>query len=74
MIEISETVGTRDFSAQLERTGIVIFKEHGRERSRLTLNDALAALAEERDDDEDIRGATVEDMLRALIHDCARAV
>ncbi|MBU6491479.1 MAG: hypothetical protein KGK15_04415 [Burkholderiales bacterium] len=74
MIEISETVGTRDFSAQLERTGIVIFKEHGHERSRLTLNDALAALAEERDDDEDIRAATVEDMLRALIHDCARAV
>jgi hypothetical protein len=74
MIEISELVGTRDFSAQLELNGIVIFKEHGRERMRLTLNDALAALAEERDNDADIREATIGDMLHALIHDCARAV
>lgn len=74
MIEISERVGTRDFSAQLDLNGMVIFSEHGHERMRLTLNDALAALAEERDNDSDIRVATIDDMLHALIHDCARAI
>ncbi len=74
MIEVSEWVGSRDFSAQLALNGMITLKEHGRERMRLTLNDALAALAEERDTDEAIRTATIDDMLHALIHDCARAV
>jgi len=74
MIAISEMVGSRDFSAELELNGMIIFKEHGHERMRLTLNDALAALAEERDNDRDIRAATIDDMLHALIHDCARAI
>jgi hypothetical protein len=73
MIQVSESIGTRDYSAQLDLNGMVIFMENGRERTRLTLNDALAALAEVRHDDDEIRQATIEDMLRALIHDCARS-
>jgi len=73
MIQVFESIGTRDYSAQLDLNGTVIFMEGGREHTRLTLNDALAALAEVRHDDDDIRQATIDDMLRALIHDCARS-
>lgn len=73
MIEVSEWVGSREFSTQLERYGVVIVKENGRERTRVTLNEALAALTQERHDDEDILEVTIEDLLRALIHQYARA-
>lgn len=74
MIEVLEMVGSRDFSAHLQPNGVIIVKENGRERTRMTMSDALATLTEERQTDEDILEATIEDMLRSLIHDFARAV
>lgn len=73
MIEVSEWVGSREVSVRLERYGLVIVKENGQEKTRLTLNEALTALIKEQDKDENILAATIEDLMRALIHDYARA-
>jgi hypothetical protein len=70
-MEVFVRVGSRDFSAILERDGLVILKEGHRELTRLTLNDALPVLAEG-NDDAGILDSTIAGMLRALVNSYAR--
>jgi hypothetical protein len=70
-MEVFEQVGSRNFSAVLERNGVVILKEGHSELTRLTLTDALSALAEA-NDDASILDSTIDGMLRVLIHTYAR--
>ena len=69
-MEISETVGSRDFTARLELSGLVILKEGKHELTRGTLCDALAAIGE-RPEATNL-DTTVADMLRAYIRAYAR--
>lgn len=69
-MEITETVGSRHFSATLALNGLLILKEGNRELTRGTLCDALAALGE-RPEMTNLQ-TTVEDMLRAYIRSYAR--
>lgn len=71
-MELSETVGTREFSVKLETSGLLILKEGKHEMTRGTLCDALAALAER---PELVNpDTTLEDMLRAFVRSYARVV
>jgi hypothetical protein len=72
-MELFEQVGTRQFSARLEPNGIIVIHEGHDEVGRMTLCDALASLAKERDD-QDILEATIGDTLRALMHEYGRVV
>ncbi|SAK45859.1 hypothetical protein AWB79_01049 [Caballeronia hypogeia] len=69
-MELSETVGSRDFTATLALNGLLVLKEGHREVLRGTLCDALAAVGE-RPEMANLE-TTVEDMLRAFIRAHAR--
>jgi hypothetical protein len=70
---IQETVGSRIFSAELMLNGIVIVREEATELSRMTVSDALVALAQE-NNDEHILQSTFDNALRALLRQYARVV
>jgi hypothetical protein len=57
----------------LEPNGIVVVREGHEELGRMTLCDALAALAKERND-ESILDATIGDALRAMLRDYGQVV
>ena len=69
-MELSETVGSREFTVTLALNGLLILKEGKRELTRGTLCDALAALGE-RPELTNLE-TTVEDMLRAFVRSYAR--
>jgi len=73
MIDVYETIGSRAFSAHLAADGMVTLKEQRHEVDRVTLATAYAALAEDVETEEDLREATVEGMMRALIQGYARS-
>ncbi|SAK83916.1 hypothetical protein AWB74_07411 [Caballeronia arvi] len=69
-MEVSERIGSREFSATLALNGLLILKEGNRELLRATLCDALAALGEWPEVTN--LDSTVGDMLRAYIRSYAR--
>lgn len=72
-MEVFEKVGTREFSAVLKLDASVILKEGSRELTRVTLNSALPAIAEQNDGPA-ILDSTIADLLRALIREYARVI
>lgn len=73
MIDVYETIGSRAFSAHLAKDGMVTLMEQRQEVDRVTLATAYAALVEDVETDDDLREATVEGMMRALIQGYARS-
>ncbi len=73
MIDVYETIGTRALSAHLTKDGMVTVKEQRHELGRVTLATAYAALVEDVEEEEDLRDATVEGMMRALLHGYVRS-
>lgn len=73
MIDVYETIGSRAFSAHLAKDGMVTLMEHRQEVDRVTLATAYAALVEDVETEDDLREATVEGMMRALIQGYARS-
>lgn len=67
MIDVYETIGSRAFSAHLAKDGMVTLMEQRQEVDRVTLATAYAALVEDVETEDDLREATVEGMMRALI-------
>ncbi|WP_179400834.1 hypothetical protein [Burkholderia guangdongensis] len=74
MIDVYQNIGNRAFSAHLSKDGMVTVMEQRHEIDRVTLNTAFAALVEDVEQEEDLRDATVEGMMRALIQGYARMV
>lgn len=72
MIDVYETIGSRAFSAHLAKDGMVTLMEQRQEVDRVTLATAYAALVEDVETEDDLREATVEGMMRALIQGYAR--
>ncbi|MBS6361769.1 hypothetical protein [Burkholderia sp.] len=73
MIDVYETIGSRAFSAHLAKDGMVTLMEQRQEVDRVTLATAYAALVEDVETEDDLREATVEGMMRALIQGYARS-
>lgn len=73
MIDVYETIGSRAFSAYLAKDGMVTLMEQRQEVDRVTLATAYAALVEDVETEDDLREATVEGMMRALIQGYARS-
>ncbi|MBN3788325.1 hypothetical protein DID96_06260 [Burkholderia sp. Bp8963] len=73
MIDVFETIGSRAFSAHLAKDGMVTLMEQRHEVDRVTLATAYAALVEDVAQEDDLRDATVEGMMRALIQGYARS-
>lgn len=73
MIDVYETIGSRAFSAHLANDGMVTLMEQRQEVDRVTLATAYAALVEDVETEDDLREATVEGMMRALIQGYARS-
>lgn len=73
MIDVYETIGSRAFSAHLAKDGMVTLMEQRQEVDRVTLATAYAALVEDVETEDDLREATVEGMMRALIQVYARS-
>ena len=73
MIDVYETIGSRAFSANLAKDGMVTLMEQRQEVDRVTLATAYAALVEDVETEDDLREATVEGMMRALIQGYARS-
>ncbi|EAY70289.1 hypothetical protein BDAG_03079 [Burkholderia dolosa AU0158] len=72
MIDVFQTIGSRAFSAHLAKDGMVTLMEQQHEVDRVTLATAYAALVEGAEQEADLRDATVEGMMRALIQGYAR--
>lgn len=73
MIDVYETIGSRAFSAHLAKDGMVTLMEQRQEVDRVTLATAYAELVEDVETEDDLREATVEGMMRALIQGYARS-
>lgn len=73
MIDVYETIGSRAFSAHLAKDGMVTLMEQRQEVDRVTLATAYAALVDDVETEDDLREATVEGMMRALIQGYARS-
>ncbi|WP_175724583.1 hypothetical protein [Burkholderia ambifaria] len=73
MIDVFQTIGSREFSAHLAKDGMVTLMEQRHEVDRVTLATAYAALVEESEQEADLLDATVEGMMRALIQGYAHS-
>ena len=73
MIDVYENIGSRAFSAHLAKDGMVTLMEQRQEVDRVTLATAYAALVVDVETEDDLREATVDGMMRALIQGYARS-